>query len=442
MNFATASGSATSPSDFLGASGTLTFAAGQTSRQVTVVVNGDTNVEGNETFSVNLTGGVNVTVAGGSGVGTILDDDFRSLYVTGADAGGGPHVRVFEAETGVEKFGFLAYASNFTGGVRVAAGDVNGDGAPDIATAPGRTGGPHVRVFDGRTGQIIHDFFAFETAFDKGVQLAMADVTGDGRADIIVGTDGDPGDSLSRVRVFDGLNASQLQQINLTASTGLNTGVRVAAGDIDDDGRADLILGSSAGVASRVTVLTSANLSFSPIVSFQPYGGFTGGVYVAAGDANGDGETDIYTGAGAGGGPHVMVFNGQNSSNLLASFFAYGPTFTGGVRVASTDYNRDGAADIVTAAGPGGGPHVRILSGVGLQELHSFFAYRILHRRRERRRQLQGSRSSAASLRRRAGLQRRCGDHSGRRAAAGAAGHCRLGGRRPQSAADRSTAKH
>jgi hypothetical protein len=59
----------------------------------------------------------------------------------------------------------------------------------------------------------------------------------------------------------------------------------------------------------------------------------------------------------------------------LGGFFAYAPTFTGGVRVASTDFNMDGRADLVTAAGPTGGPHVRILSGVGFTELRSFFAY-------------------------------------------------------------------
>ena len=52
-------------------------------------------------------------------------------------------------------FNFYAYAPNFTGGVRVAVGDVNGDGTPDIITAPGAGGGPHIKVFDGKTGALI-----------------------------------------------------------------------------------------------------------------------------------------------------------------------------------------------------------------------------------------------------------------------------------------------
>lgn len=43
----------------------------------------------------------------------------------------------------------FAYETNFTGGVNVAAGDVNGDGTDDLITAADTSGGPHVRVFSG-----------------------------------------------------------------------------------------------------------------------------------------------------------------------------------------------------------------------------------------------------------------------------------------------------
>ena len=60
---------------------------------------------------------------------------------------------------------------------------------------------------------------------------------------------------------------------------------------------------------------------------------------------------------------------------LVHSFFAFAPTFTGGVRVGVTDEDGDGRKDIVTAAGPGGGPHVRVRRGFDLAELASFFAF-------------------------------------------------------------------
>jgi hypothetical protein len=76
VNYATASGTATSGVDFQPASGTLTFLAGETSKTIQVNVVGDTADENDETFTVNLsapTGGA--AIADGQGVGTILDDD-------------------------------------------------------------------------------------------------------------------------------------------------------------------------------------------------------------------------------------------------------------------------------------------------------------------------------------------------------------------------------
>jgi hypothetical protein len=102
---------------------------------------------------------------------------------------------------------------------------------------------------------------------------------------------------------------------------------------------------------------------------------FRGGVRVAVDDVNGDGKPDIVTGAGPGGGPHVKVFSGADGS-VIRSFFAYGANFTGGVFVGAGDYNQDGKADILTGAGNGGAPHVEVFSGAFVSPtlLASFFA--------------------------------------------------------------------
>src|SRR5262249_10112131 len=58
------------------------------------------------------------------------------FLVTGAGAGGGPEVKVYDAVTGAIKFDFFAYSPTFTGGITVATGDVDGDNIPDIIVAP------------------------------------------------------------------------------------------------------------------------------------------------------------------------------------------------------------------------------------------------------------------------------------------------------------------
>jgi Calx-beta domain/Bacterial Ig domain len=75
VNYATQDGTASSPSDYTGGTGTVTFNPGETSKTISIPVNGDTTPENDETFKVNLSGPSQATIGTGSGTGTILDDD-------------------------------------------------------------------------------------------------------------------------------------------------------------------------------------------------------------------------------------------------------------------------------------------------------------------------------------------------------------------------------
>jgi hypothetical protein len=77
VNFATADGTAKTGEDYDAKSGTLTFAPGETSKTITVVVKGDWKAEAGETFSVNLSGVLGALLLDGLGLGTFLDDGRR-----------------------------------------------------------------------------------------------------------------------------------------------------------------------------------------------------------------------------------------------------------------------------------------------------------------------------------------------------------------------------
>jgi hypothetical protein len=316
-------------------------------------------------FDVNVTATSTAGSCSGSGAFT-----FRVMrppvFAVGPGGASTPTVRGFD-DLGTMTHNFLADDPAFAGGVRVAVADINGDGIVDIITAPGPgAAAATVRVFDGATNAMIRQFTAYPFPPAGGMYVAAGDVNGDGVPDIITGRDGATGE----VRVFDG-QTSALLSVFLAYPIGVN-GVRVAAGDVDADGIAEIVTAPPFGFVPEVRVFDASGTMRQSFMAYTP--AFIAGVYVAAGDIDGDGRADIVTGADAGGGPHVIAFSGADG-HVLRSFFAYDPAFPGGVRVAAGDLNLDGHAEIITGAGPGGGPHVRVFDGVTGAEVVGMFAY-------------------------------------------------------------------
>jgi hypothetical protein len=235
--------------------------------------------------------------------------------------------------------------SGFKGGVRVATGDVNGDGRGDLITGAGPGGGPHVRVFDGRSGAVLHDFFAFDAAFKGGVSVAAGDVNGDGRADLVAGAG--PGGG-PHVKVFSGADGS-VRDSFFAFDAAFMGGVRVAVGDYGGDGVADLIAGAGPGGGPHVRVFDGKTHAVrAEFMAFDA--AFTGGVSVATGRFLG--QDALFVGAGEGAGPHVKAF-ALADGRLIGSFFAFAPEFDGGVNLA---FARVGGRDtlVVGMASRGG----------------------------------------------------------------------------------------
>jgi hypothetical protein len=194
-----------------------------------------------------------------------------------------------------------------------------------------------------------------------------------------------PNGNVNQVKVFD-TSGNEIAAFSPFAN--FNGGANVALGDLTGDGIPDLVVGAGQGGGPHVVVIDGAaieaggsalaNAVAHPLKSFYAYDViFRGGVNVAVGDVDGQADPldptkkrmDIVTGAGAGGGPHVKAFVFSDLS-VITSFYAYDKNFGGGVSVACGNVGGDtgfpsqpfSSDEIVTGAGPGGGPHVKVFS--------------------------------------------------------------------------------
>ena len=276
-------------------------------------------------------------------------------FATGAAFGEAPIVRVFDGNTQQQVATVQVFDTGFKGGVNVAMGDVTGDGVNDVI-AGSALGFSHVKVYDGVTFQEVRSFLAF-AGFTGGVNVAAGDIDGDGKADIAVAVANGGG---THIKAFSGADSSELASF-FAYGQGFVGGVRVTLGDVDGDGKADIVTGAGPGSGGHVKVFQGG--TGTELRSFLVFDGFSGSIDLAVGDLNGDGKAEVLVGAGPGAGPHVKAYDGATGA-LNESFFAFAQAFLGGVSVgADADGN-------ILVAGTGRG-HVKTFDGVTGAELTS-----------------------------------------------------------------------
>jgi hypothetical protein len=283
-----------------------------------------------------------------------IQTDETGLKGTSIVAAAVGRIRIFDGSTHSLRRVLAPFGPGYTRPLSVALGDVNGDGVADIAVGGGKGGPPVVKLLNGKTGKLIVSHTPFPGSLRGGVSVALGDLNGDKKVDLIVGSG--PG-TASQVKVFSGATNTVLESLRPFAPS-FTGGVTVAAGDLSGDGSADLIVGTGPGIASEVDVFSGATSTL--LESLQPFtASFTGGVTLAAGDLRGSGEADLIVGSGAGNTPVVRVFE-HDTGTQLGSFDAFASTFAGGTEVSAGDVSGDSRADLIVGAGTGGGALVRI----------------------------------------------------------------------------------
>lgn len=257
---------------------------------------------GHEYLPYGLTTRIQANIA----IGNFDSNPSTQETVVGAGAGGGPHVKVYNSN-GDTISNFFAYNREFRGGVDVAAADIDGDGIDEIITGAGIGGGPHVRIFR-RDGTPLHQFFAYNKE-----------------------------------------NRS---------------GIRVSAGDLDGDGNPEIVTVPQSKSGPHVRAFTRQGTIVSSFFAYNKEN--RSGLDVDTGDIDGNGVNEIITGAGIGSGPHVRVFSKQGA--IVSSFFVYNKENRSGVRVSSDDVvASDGIDEIVVAPASRGGPDIKAFNKNGMQ---------------------------------------------------------------------------
>jgi hypothetical protein len=284
-------------------------------------------LHGNQDSKVN-DGKISGAVSLDSGDGVILLKPLGE--VRGTAVQNGSYVRVFNDWGEIKRNGFFVNAERFGSNAFLLTRVVNGRNQEVIAAENGR-----VRVFDSAY-RLISSFAPFGDDFTGPLGIAVG--AGVDAPFVAVSRSGKG----NTVKTFS-LAGKQLGEFPVFGEN-YNGGVNVAAGDLDADGRSEIIVGAGAGAGPHVRVFRSDGaLVSSGFFAYNPK--FRGGVNVAAGDLDADGRSEIVTGAGATGGPHIKVFKG--TGQLMRQFFAGDERSRDGVIVGVADPDFDGKKEIL-----------------------------------------------------------------------------------------------
>ena len=274
----------------------------------------------------------------------------------------GPLVRFFNKKTDYVNE-FYAYDENAEYGVNAVSGDFDGDGKPEVITAPQKGGGPQLKMFNWKGDLLRPGWFAFDENFRGGVNLAKGDVNGDGAQDLIV-SQASEGPAWVKVYTFTPREIN-LHSEFLAYAEGFKGGCYVAAGNVMGNKKAEIITGAGAGGGPQVRIFGGKG-KWKQKQWFAFDESFRGGVTVAAGNLNKKKKAEIVVGQASQGQAWIKIYK-KRGTELISQFKAYPDEMDEGVTISIGKVKKNKKRKIITGPGGGWGPEVKVFGKKGKQ---------------------------------------------------------------------------
>ncbi|MBU1167727.1 metallophosphoesterase, partial [Patescibacteria group bacterium] len=282
-------------------------------------------------YGENFSGGVEILAAD-------LNADGKQEIITAPETGGGANVRVHTYENdSVSLLAWtMAFEASYHGGAKLGAGNTDSSSAASellVASKEGRSA--EVKAFSLNDG-VLSDkgsFKPYGDAFMNGVNLIGADLNGNSQDEVIVAplSGGGP-----NVRVYNYTNSNfALLDWEMVYDKNFKGGLELAAGDFDANGSQELVVAPVVSGGPNVRVYNFQNSKLELLdwfMAFDP--GFHAGINIAADDVDNDSKAELVV-TPKHGGPNVRTYDLNGSDFALKSWYwAFAPSFVGGVNVA------------------------------------------------------------------------------------------------------------
>lgn len=260
-----------------------------------------------------------------------INGDGIDEIVLGLASGQEPQVLILNTKGKTLKK-FFAYDKKWRGGVNLTVSDLDNDGRAEIITAPASAGAPQVKVFD-ENGKLEKQFFAYDKKLKMGINLSTIYLNDLGETEIITAP---AAGSEPQVKLFS-VNGELFNSF-YPYEKKFRGGVKVAVANLDgrkDHNGSEIIIVPGAGRDPQVKIYDNSLKLKKQFLGYKK--NWHGGVNITAGDINNDGLAEIVLGANSGAAPHVRIFDGE--ANLTESFYTWPESFKGGLNLAIIKMN-------------------------------------------------------------------------------------------------------